>query len=399
MAFGHQRTESLRLLLREIAQSGPIPRIDLAARTGISRATVTTITADLLQGGLITDIQRNHDTGSTRGRPRVDLTLNGAARHVAGVKVGERALAFLLMDFEGRVLTTHDHPLPAPCMAPGDLARHMRAGLEALADAARLDMQALSGVGVALAGLLQAEEGLVYWSPSLDQRNVSLRDTLEAVLGCPVFMDNDANLVAMGEAAFGMGRDRSDFIVITNEGGVGMGVMLGGQIYRGTRGSGGEFGHMKVHPDGAPCRCGQAGCLEAYVADYALQRAGEAAGLIPEGITPQEALAQLSAASKVDEDAAQAILSDAARMFGMGLANLVNIFDPELIILAGEAGHFAHLHNDTVLDRMRGAIVDIDKAAPEVVLHEWGPDMWAQGAAGFALEFVRDLAVLEGVPG
>lgn len=261
MVFGHQKIESRRLLLREIAQHGPVPRIDLAEHTGISRATVTSVTADLLRGGLIEEVPReSRSDESARGRPRVDLRIAGEAHLIAGLKVSDRSISLVLMRFDGTHLADHECPIPAGRLAPKALATHIRDGLAALADKAGHDRRDISGVGVGLAGVVDADHGLVYWSPSLDQRNVPFGDVLRDTLGVAVYLDNDANLVAMAELTFGLGKSHSDFIVITIESGVGMGMVLGGQLYRGTRGCGAEFGHTKVHLDGALCRCGQRGC-------------------------------------------------------------------------------------------------------------------------------------------
>jgi predicted NBD/HSP70 family sugar kinase len=402
MAFGHQKVESRRLVLREISHSGPLPRIDLAARTGISRATVTAVTADLLRGGLIEEVPReSRSDESARGRPRVDLRIAGKAHLIAGLKVSEGAISLVLVDFDGTHLAGHERKLTQARTAPTALAGEIATGLAALAATAGRALCDISGVGVGISGIVDAARGLVYWSPSLDQRNVPLGALLTRRLGIPVFVDNDANLVAMAELTFGKGRNRSDFIVITIESGVGMGMVLGGQIYRGTRGCGAEFGHTKVHLEGALCRCGQRGCLEAYVADYALVREAASVGGISGGIgggirpgtSTSQAVTRILSAARAGDPTAKTVIERAGRMFAMGLANLVNIFDPELIILAGEQLEFDHLYADAVIEEMRKSIVEIDKPAPEVVVHKWDNLMWARGAAAYALEFVQDSAV------
>ncbi|MCP4821834.1 MAG: ROK family protein, partial [Shimia sp.] len=212
---------------------------------------------------------------------------------------------------------------------------------------------------------------------------------LTETLGIPVFLDNDANLVAMAEKSFGLGQGHSDFIVVTIESGVGMGVVINDEIYRGTRGCGAEFGHTKVQLEGALCRCGQRGCLEAYVADYALLREAMSAS----GGEDSRQVEELLAAAKGGDAVAGSIVERAGRMFAMGLANLVNIFDPELIILAGEQMQASHLYAEEVIEAMRKLIVQVDKAPPEVVVHKWGNQMWARGAAAYALDNVSELAL------
>ncbi|MEL6807066.1 MAG: ROK family transcriptional regulator [Pseudomonadota bacterium] len=394
MAFRHQKVESRRLLLREISQRGPLPRIDLADRTGISRATVTSITAELLRGGLIEEVPRDSSGDeATRGRPRIDLKISGPAHLIAGLKVSDTMISMVLMDFEGEDVALHEHEISSSRYTPEALAQEVCDGLTRLAEKAGYTLSDISGVGVGLAGIVDAGNGLVYWSPSLDRRNVPFATVLRDRLGIAAYVDNDANLVAMAELTFGIGKDHSDFIVITIESGVGMGMVLGGQLYRGTRGCGAEFGHTKVHLDGALCRCGQRGCLEAYVADYALVReANSVANVAQQGHRSRDVTAVLSAA-KAGDPVARKVLDRAGKMFALGLANLVNIFDPERVILAGEQMQFDHLYADSVIEEMRKSIVDVDKPPPEVVVHQWDAFMWARGGAAYALEFVQDTAV------
>ena len=394
MAFGHHKVESRRLLLREISQHGPLPRIDLAERTGISRATVTSVTAELLRGGLIQEVPRDsRGDDSARGRPRIDLKVAGQAHLIAGLKVADTRISLVLMDFEGRDVATTNHTMPKSRLSPDALAEEIAMGLQALAEKAGYALSDISGVGVGLAGVVNVEDAVVYWSPSLDQRNVSLGDVLRNRLGIPAYVDNDANLVALAELTFGIAKDHSDFIVITIESGVGMGMVLGGQLYRGARGCGAEFGHTKVQLDGALCRCGQRGCLEAYASDYALVREAASVGTIAQSGSTTDAIIAVLAAAKAGDQTARTVIERAGKMFAMGLANLVNIFDPELVILAGPQMSFDHVYSDAVIEQMHKSIVDIDKPAPEVVVHSWDTLMWARGAAAYALEFVQDTAV------
>lgn len=391
-----QREYGRRRLLNQIRGSGPVPRIELSDLTGISRATVTTITAELLQSGLIEEVPRSQDdTDARRGRPRVDLKICGSARLVAGVKISNRQLSLVLLDFEGTQLGELETEIEKPVHAPDELANILTDAVEQLAQHAGYQLSDISGVGLGIAGVVKADKGFIYWSPSLSERNVEFGRILGQRLGRPAFVDNDANLVAVAEKNFGLGRSHSDFIVVTIESGVGMGLIINGDLYRGTQGCGAEFGHTKVHLDGALCRCGQRGCLEAYVADYALLREAQT---MPGAQTDDGANQQIEAllsAARGGDATAKRIVERAGRVFALGLANLVNIFDPELIILAGEQMQFDHLYAETVIQEMRKSIVQVDKSPPEVVIHKWGNLMWAHGAAAYALDNVSDLALEE----
>ncbi len=389
---GQQRTYGRRTLLAAIREQSPIARIDLAEQTGISRATVTTVTAELMRAGLIVEVAAESDNMG-RGRPRVDLKIDGSCHLIAGIKVATRSLSLVLIDFEGKQQTEVDFPTSAEVFEPTDLAQTLRDGLDTLMAQVGKTISDLSGVGIGLAGIVDVENGFVHWSPSLSTRNVSLQSTIEDTLGVPVFLDNDANLVAMAEKRFGVGRTAKDFIVVTIENGVGMGIVINNEIYRGTRGCGAEFGHTKVHLDGALCRCGQRGCLEAYVADYALLR--EAQLLAGSGVvgTPDQQIEALLQKAQKGDPIASNIVNRAGRMFAMGLANIVNIFDPQLIILAGERMQFDHLYAEEVLENIKTSIVQVDQPPPDVVIHSWDDLMWAKGAAAYALSGVEEAAV------
>lgn len=391
-----QREYGRRALMSEIRKAGRIPRIELAEKTGISRATVTTITAELLQHGLIEEVARE-DGGadSRRGRPRVDLKIRGAARLVAGVKISHLKLSLVLLDFEGQQLECIERDLDQSVQSPDALAARVAKAVAELAETAGYTLQDISGVGIGIAGVVEARDGFVYWSPSLDARNVEFGKIASQHLGLPAFVDNDANLVAFAEYSFGLARGVSDFLVVTIESGVGLGLMIGGELYRGTRGCGAEFGHTKVHLNGALCRCGQRGCLEAYVADYALLREATLTADADTTGDPGHRIEALLNAARAGDPTARSVVDRAGQYFAMGLANLANIFDPQLIILAGEQMQFDHLYADAVIDAMRKSIIRVDRDPPEVVVHKWGDLMWAKGGAAYALDRVSDLALEE----
>lgn len=388
------RDKTRQQVVALIRSAGQIARIDIAAETGVSPATITAITQEMIQAGLVEEVAPDVDRpASGRGRPRVALRLRGDAHLVAGIKVSFRTLSLVLIDFEGTTVAEQVAAISAPRVSPEALATEIRALLETATAGMDRQVADISGLGVGLAGTIDAIEGFVHWSPSLTARNVSLRDILEAALPMPVFVDNDANLVAKAEQLFGEGRGVRDFIVVTIEQGVGMGIVIDGEVYRGTRGCGAEFGHTKVHLDGALCRCGQRGCLEAYVADYALLREADVSMPGEAGSSPQDRLDRLFHAARSGDPTAGSIVRRASRMFAMGLANLVNIFDPRLLILSGERMSHDFLYSDEVLAAMRGDVVQVDAPPPEVKIHKWGDQMWAKGAAAFAMEGVTELAV------
>ncbi|WP_420395906.1 ROK family transcriptional regulator [Nioella sp.] len=385
-----QRENGRQQVFEAIRQAGRIARIDIARDTQVSPATVTAITSELLTAGLIEEITPEGDrSGAKRGRPRVALKVRGAAHLIAGIKISDRSATVILVDFEGQTVGEYDQELPGPVMSAEEMVSLVMRALTGACTAAGRDIREVSGVGLGIAGLIDATRNFVHWSPSLDQRNVELGRMLSDAMPVPFYMDNDANLVAKAEQLFGEARNVSDFIVITIEQGVGMGIVIDGRIYRGERGCGAEFGHTKVQLDGALCRCGQRGCLEAYVGDYALLREANIRG----SAQPEDDLSVLYSRAKAGDAMARSIFDRAGRMFAMGLANVINIFDPSLVILSGEQMTFDFLYGSDVLDRVKSSVVQVDAPLPEIRVHKWGDLMWAKGAAACAMEGVSELTI------
>ena len=381
----------LRLQIFErIRAAGRTPRVQLARDLSISPATVTMLTSELIEGGFVEEVSDKRETETSRGRPAVALGVRGAACHVAGIKLSDRQHMAVIVDFAGNLLADE-----AVSRQPGAMT------LEALTDAtqklllrvctkAGLSPKDLSAVGIGVPGFVNSALGIAHWSPILTQREAPLQVALSARLGLPVFVDNDANLVTLAELWFGAGRNLSDFAVVTIEHGVGMGLVLNHRLYRGSRGVGLELGHTKVQLDGALCRCGQRGCLEAYVADYALVREATTAlnWTTRELQSVNSVLESLYEQAKAGNQAAQSIFQRAGRYLALGLANVVNLFDPELIILSGERMRFDYLYSGQHLLEMTAQSLAANRPAPRVAIHAWGDLLWAHGAAALALSVV-----------
>ena len=318
---------------------GLIARVDVARELSISSGSVTAITAELIEAGLIREVdapQREEDI--RRGRPPVALGVRGEALCVAGIKLSDHRHTAIVVDLAGKRLGQASMDSPNLQHNFSDIPDIVAQVLDlALKDCGRSAAE-LSAVGLGLAGLVDHSTGIVPWSPIIHERDVPLRDALATRLGCPTTIDNDANMGTLAELWFGAGRSLPDFASITIEHGIGMGLVLDHQLYRGSRGLGTELGHTKVQLDGALCRCGQRGCLEAYIADYALVReASTALNLGNRGIaSSNEMLQSLYEHAKAGNQAARAIFHRAGRYLALGLANVVNVFDPPLILLAGE---------------------------------------------------------------
>jgi predicted NBD/HSP70 family sugar kinase len=394
-------TEGQRPLRQQVFDrvraAGLIPRVTLARQLNVSPATVTTITQELIETGLIEEVAAPRDSEPGRGRPAVALGVRAQAHRVAGMKLSDREHTAVIVDFAGNLIADDAIPRQPGPMSLDEILDAIETLLVRVCAKAGMDRLGLSAVGIGVPGFVDCAEGVALWSSVLADRSVPLAAAASARLGLPVTIDNDANLVALAELWFGAGRSLSDFAVVTIEHGVGMGFVMNHRIYRGAQRVGMELGHTKVQLDGALCRCGQRGCLEAYIADYALAR--EATTALNWGHTESQPinvlLESLYDHAKAGNATAKSIFRRAGRYLAVGLSNVVNLFDPSLIILSGERMRYDYLYAAETLDEMDNLSINTGRPRPPIEIHAWGDLLWAHGAAALALSAVTE-AILTG---
>jgi predicted NBD/HSP70 family sugar kinase len=389
-------SETLRPLRQQVFErvraAGLIARVQVAKDLGVSPASVTTTTSELIEAGLIEEVSAPRDPETGRGRPAVALGVRAAAHHVAGMRLSDREHTAVVADFAGRMIASDTIPRRPGAMDLKTLLDASEVLLDRVCAKAGIPRRQLSAVGLGVPGFVDRVGGLVLWSPVLSERATPLGAAAAARFGVPVHVDNDANLVTLAELWFGAGRKLSDFAVVTIEHGVGMGFVLNHRIYRGAQGLGMELGHTKVQLDGALCRCGQRGCLEAYIADYALAREATTAlnWTHKESQSIAVLLESLYDHAKAGNTAARSIFRRAGRYLAVGLANVVNLFDPELIILSGERMRYDYLYAADTLAEMEALMLNTGRPAPRIEIHAWGDLLWAHGAAALALSAVTE---------
>jgi predicted NBD/HSP70 family sugar kinase len=379
-------------IFERIRAAGLIPRVTLARELGVSPASVTTICAELIEVGLIEEVAAPRDPDSPRGRPAVALGVRAEAHLVAGMKLSDREHTAVVVDFAGNLVADEAIPRQPGPMTLDELLGAVETLLARVCAKAGLAAKDLSAIGIGVPGFVDVAAGLVHWSSVLHERNIPLASAATARLGVPVSIDNDANLVALAELWFGAGRGLSDFAVVTIEHGVGMGFVMNHRIFRGSGRLGMELGHTKVQLDGALCRCGQRGCLEAYVADYALAREATTALNRPttDTLSINALLESLYDHAKAGNTTARSIFRRAGRYLAVGLSNVINLFDPELIILSGERMRYDYLYAAETLAEMENLAINSGRPRPPIEIHAWGDLLWAHGAAALALSVVSE---------
>lgn len=368
------------VVLNMIKTHGPIARNQVAQRTGLSAATVTGITAELIDEDLVFEKAPGDSRG---GRRPILLALNPRGGYVVGLKLTESQAIGALTDLEATVIAKRADPLSS--RSSEQAIETLAAVVSALINEGGIRKKQFFGVGVGLAGIVDAERGLLRQSPYFGWREVPLRDMLQARVRVPVYVDNDVNTLTHTEKWFGAGQGVDDFLTLTVGRGVGLGIVVNGQFYRGARGGAGEFGHTVIEPDGPLCDCGKRGCLETFVGDPGLLRLAAEAAQRGEISGPIESVDDLVALAQQGNRAAQAVFAYAGDVLGRGVANLINVFNPQRIMISGEgvrAGDwlFGPMRASVARHVMPGLADDT-----EIRIDPWGDDAWARGAASLVL--------------
>jgi predicted NBD/HSP70 family sugar kinase len=392
-ATGQRMREHNEAVLLRLVWSAPegISRADLARRSGLSRSTVSGITGDLLDGGLIVEDQVAPSSG---GRPPILLRFCDDRFAVVGVEIGGSHVSCVRTDLRGEVEQFWSEPYDVSEDPQGTLDLVFALVDRALAELAG-DRRKV-GIGVAVPSPLNSfVPGLLSDRIFPSWAGVELGEVLHDRYELPILMDNDANLGALAEAWWGAGRGVPHFTYVKVATGVGAGHILNGEIFRGASGTAGEIGHTAVAPSGRRCRCGLSGCLEAEVGSHAIvERTRERLARAPSGalvgVEPLTLPAVVAAARGGDALAA-GVIADAGRQLGIALANLVNLLNPSKVILGGQVT----MASDLLLPPLRRAMAEralaSNVAGAEVRVSDL-PHAVARGAATLVLKWALDHA-------
>ncbi len=331
------REYNLALVLRQVADNGPRSRSTLALETGLNKSTVSSLVADLIDTGLLRDSPDGERPG-TVGRPAQNVELDPSGPFVLGLEINVDYLAVWATDLAGdvrhRAFVANDNRAASPEDVIAALARLVEQAVEAPFAVGRRPMLAT----VAVPGLVDPRGELAV-APNLGWADVPVASLLNEALEDPSYevrVENEANLGAVAELFEGAGRGLRDFVYVSGEIGIGAGVVLRGELFRGASGFAGEFGHLTIDPYGPPCGCGGRGCLERLAGQDALLRlAGWDARMRCEGTRPEWPGAMLAESARAGHARTLEALSQVGHTLGIAIASLANLLDPEAVLLGG----------------------------------------------------------------
>jgi N-acetylglucosamine repressor len=387
-----------RLLIRNINQSillnlirahGPISRPQLATLSGLSQVTVIKITNNLIDRHMILEKDYAESTG---GRRAGLLEIHPEGGFVVGLIPHESSLIGVILNLNSELVYFQQWniPLRDQYVQAIDLLAQC---VEDMFSQSSIPREKIIGVGIGMPGLIDAERGCCIDSWMMNWKNVEISRPLEDRLDIPVFLDNDVNCLAIYEKLFGQGQSYHHFLVIGIGRGVGLGIIINDDLYRGAFGGAGEFGHTVVSTEGRLCICGNQGCLETYISDAGIVKnyiefVHATTYSLEKGFQEPTAFEIVERARNGDE-AAIAAFQRAGILLGVSLANLVNIFNPECIVLSGPDTDASILAGDLLLEPMHQAIQQhlfsqIGKDL-QIQVERLGFESWARGAGSLVL--------------
>lgn len=371
-----------------IRRFGPIARVEISDRTELSATTVSAITGALLDDGLIITHQLGGIRDAARGRPRVLLDLNPGAAHVVGARLAPDHITIATTNFRADIRSSITLPVRVGRHSISVVADLVEDGIRRSVADAGLELSEICGVCIGLPGVVERGAGICRASPLFGERDIPLAAELTRRLdGVAATLDSDVNLVTLAEHWFGQARGLDDFLVVSVEKGLGLGIMHKGELFRGANGLGPDLGDLLVKPPNGTglVRLAEVASEESMIADA---RRALAASEHEQAFRLGRGMEKLLERAEAGDPAIVALLREAGEALGFAIANLIVLFAPPKVILAGAAlaagEALVRPLRDTVSALLPPSLADV----ADIVVHEWGDEDWARGAAAMTL---RDL--------
>ncbi|MFI0976553.1 ROK family protein [Streptomyces sp. NPDC021093] len=316
---------NLERVVRAVRMAGSLTQAEIARSTGLSAATVSNIVRELKDGGTV-----EVTPTSAGGRRARSVSLSGDAGVVIGVDFGHTHLRVAVGNLAHQVLAEESEPLDVDASAAQGFDRAEQL-VKRLIEVTGISQDKVIGVGLGVPGPIDVESGLLGSTAILPGwQGINPSEELSARLGVPVYVDNDANLGALGELVWGAGRGVRDLAYIKVASGVGAGLVIDGRVYRGPGGTAGEIGHITLDESGPVCRCGNRGCLETFTAArYVLP-------LLMPGHGPDLTMERVVRLAREGDPGCRRVIADVGRHIGSGVANLCNLLNPSRVVLGGD---------------------------------------------------------------
>ncbi|MCF2937716.1 ROK family protein [Paenibacillus alkaliterrae] len=359
------------IVLEAVLKHAPLSRAQISELTGLNKATVSSLVQDLIDSHLVLEIGPGQSSG---GRKPVILLFNGTAGYAVGIDLGVNYIRGLLVDLEGNVIAEHQRSLKKhdAAFTLGQLEECI--GL--LMNEAPESPYGIVGIGVGVPGIVD-DKGAILFAPNLKWREVPLQKQLEERFGIPVTIDNEANAGAQGEQKYGAGRGIPNQIYVSVGIGIGTGIILNKELYKGGSGFSGELGHLSIEYDGKPCSCGNRGCWELYASENALLERAAPLGF--------ESLEELLLAASAGDERVRGLIRSIGDYLGAGIANIVNVFNPNVVIIGNRMSRAAEWLEPAVQAAVDRRALPYHRERMRILFAELQEQSAVRGAAYYAI--------------
>lgn len=308
--------------------------------------------------------------------------------YVIGVDLGGTKISTAISTIEGEILKQTVVPTKAE-EGEGPVLERIISTIEEVLVSAKINSNEVEAIGIGSPGPLDSEKGIILTTPNLPFKNYNLVNPIKEKFGLPVFLDNDANVAAIGESMFGAGKGKKNIVYFTVSTGVGGGAVLNGQAYRGNTSNALEIGHMTVNPNGPRCNCGNVGCLEAISSGTAIAKAAKEAvnSKVETSLRQYDKITSYEVFKEADkgDKVAKYIIDNALNYLGVGVANAISIFDPEMIIIGGGVTNAGKIVFDKVREVVNTRCFKAMAESCEIVPAGLGTDAGVVGAVALAI--------------
>jgi glucokinase-like ROK family protein len=385
------RKVNTAVVLDVLRQRAPISRAEVAACTGLNRSTISSIVGSLLGEGLVQETTLQADR---IGRPGMLLTLNPAGGFAVGMEIGVDFLSVVMTDFVANVLW-RQRVASDPDAGQSAILERAFGLTQAACDEGRDRRLRPLGIGVGVPGLVELHQGVVRLAPNLGWKNAPLRQMWAERFGLPVFVENDGNAAALGEYYFGVARGINALVYVNADVGLGAGILVGGKLFRGHHGYAAEIGHVTVDPSGELCGCGKRGCLETLAGPRAAVRRvrqavnnGWVSPWLPASVSESGGVTfdRVVEAARHGDAIAVAALQEVGAHLGAAIANLVNLFNPQMVVLGGALNSASDLLLPKIRDAVAAHVLEVAREGLQIVASAHGAEACVMGAVALVLD-------------
>jgi glucokinase-like ROK family protein len=367
------------IVLDTIKKHSPISRADIAQSVGLNKGTVSSLVSELLEEDLIYESGPGLSSG---GRRPVMLLFNQIAGYSIGIDLGVNYLLGLLIDLNGNII--NEKKINFNQLTFSQIQRHLFEMIDHLISSAPKSAYGIIGIGVGVPGIV-SKSGEILLAPNLEWKHVHLKEIIESRYDVPVIIENEANAGAYGEKKYGISQNFDNIIYVSAGIGIGTGLILNGNLYRGSNGFSGELGHMVIKANGLKCRCGNMGCWELYASERALLKKAESSGILPRDRS-ELALESLNKLAADGHEETISLMKETGDYLGIGLTSIINTFNPQQVVIGNRMASSLEWLKPTLTKRIKDNTIGFHQRDLQIDFSELHIHSAALGVSAFTVE-------------